>query len=122
MVVEQFNDWLKLLVHIWEDKKPQEVIELVAENFTWYETPFKKPINTKEELIKEWKNVLNQKDLNLEITSLGVIDNTGYARWKATFTLINTENKLRYEGIYQVLLNNKGKCTEFREWFNFIEV
>ena len=50
MTRQQFDKWLKDLKTAWESKNPNAALDLVAEKFIWYETPFIKPLSTKQEL------------------------------------------------------------------------
>lgn len=63
--------------------------------------------------------MLDQKDVTVEFEILSVSERMGIAKRNANFTKISSGEHLTYEGIYQVFLDKAGKCTEFREWFNF---
>lgn len=118
MTHRQFRIWLDKLKSIWETKNPNAATNLVAEKFLWYETPFDQPFTVKEQLIKEWKTVLNQEDISVTDKILSVNENFGIARWKATFIRFPSHEKATLEGIYQVSLNQKGECVEFHQWYN----
>ncbi len=35
-----FSSWFDQLCDIWQNKKPQGIVEICADEFKWYETPF----------------------------------------------------------------------------------
>ena len=56
--------WVNKMGQAWIDKNPQAILPLFAEKFTYYESPFEKPLITKKELIALWQDVPNfQKDI-----------------------------------------------------------
>lgn len=118
MAHQQFEEWLNKLKNVWEKRDPASVVTLCADKFLWFETPFAEPYSTKEQLLKEWQCVLNQEDISVSYEILSVEDTTGIARWNATFTRLPSEEKAFLDGIFQVILDDKGKCTEFHQWYN----
>ncbi|MEX2008391.1 MAG: nuclear transport factor 2 family protein [Candidatus Spechtbacterales bacterium] len=118
MTKEHYKEWLERLVHIWETKNPNAVLDLVAEKFIWHEAPFEKPITTKEDLLQEWQTILNHEEINVTYEIYTVEDNVGIAHWRATFTRVPSKEKARLDGIYKVTLDEEGKCTEFHQWYN----
>ncbi|HUD05260.1 MAG TPA: nuclear transport factor 2 family protein [Patescibacteria group bacterium] len=118
MTKEQFEDWLKKLINVWEPKNPNGVLDLVAEKFLWYETPFDDLITTKEKLLQEWQTVLDQDDIKVTYEILSLENNIGIAHWHATFTRLSSGEKAELDGIYKVILDENGKCTEFHQWYN----
>lgn len=119
MTIEQFNEWLKGLKGAWETKNPQAAVDLCADSFIWYETPFGKPITTKQELLEEWQTVpLNQKDISMSYEIITITDDFGLAHWNAKFTRLPSGEQAHLDGIYKVMLNDKNLCTEFHQWYN----
>ncbi len=119
MTHRQFKEWLDQLVYIWVHKQPEKVPDLCAHNFSWHETPFSAPYTTKRDLLKSWQSVKNQKHISVSYNILCVEKNVGIANWIAKFTIIPSGEKRVMNGIYQVLLDEKGKCIEFHQWFNY---
>lgn len=116
--MEQFRNWLDILKTAWETKNPELALELCAEKFIWYETPFQDPITTKQDLLNEWKSVKTHKDIFMTYEILSYSDNTGIAKWSAVFKRLPEETNAALEGIYLVKLDSQGKCTEFHQWYN----
>lgn len=118
MTRHKFSGWLKNLKKAWETRNPKKALELCAENLLWYETPFGKPLQTRNEVLKEWKSILNQKDISVFYEVLNVYKNVGIAHWTASFRRLPSREKVLLDGIFKVTLNQKGECTEFRQWYN----
>jgi len=118
MINNKFDEWFEKLREIWLNKTPNKVESLVADKFFWYENPFQPPIKTKEELLNEWQSILNHKRLSIDYKIISVQNNIGIATAESTFTLIDTKVRVEMKGIWFVILDKEGKCTEFRQWFN----
>lgn len=118
MTNQTFSNWLNKLKIAWETKNPNAATDLCAEKFLWHETPFSKPLETKEQLLEEWKSVLNQENISVSYEILSIYENFGIAHWTAKFTRIPSEGKANLDGIFKVKLNESGLCTEFRQWWN----
>ncbi len=114
----QFKNWLGKLVNAWESKAPSEVLDLIAEKFIWYDAPFDKPITTRDELLEEWQSILNHDEIKVTYEILSVENNTGIAHWHAIFTRLSSKENAELDGIYMAVLDDKGKCTEFHQWYN----
>ncbi|MCL5970417.1 MAG: hypothetical protein M1450_02880 [Patescibacteria group bacterium] len=113
-----FENWLNQLKIIWESKNYQEIVNIVADKFAWHETPFQKPYTTKEELVNDWKTILDQDNIKVDYQILSVQNDLGLAQWSASFDRLSSKEKAELSGIFAVKLNKEGKCTEFCMWFN----
>ena len=121
MIDNKFSEWFESLKEIWLNKTPDKVESMVADKFIWYENPFQPPIITKEELLNEWQSILNHKRLSINYKIISVQNNIGIAIAESIFTLIDTKVRVEMKGIWFVILDKEGKCTEFRQWFNIKE-
>jgi hypothetical protein len=115
---EQFENWFNKLIDVWESKNPNGVLELVAEEFIWHDAPFDKPIITKEALVQEWQSILNHDEIKVAYQILSIENNIGIAHWHAAFTRLPSKENAELDGIYQAILDENGKCTEFHQWYN----
>lgn len=118
MTKESFTSWLKSLKKVWEEKNPEGAIELCADEFLWHETSFNQPLTTKEQLLNEWKSILDQENIQVSYDVLSVAENIGIAHWSAKFIRLTSKEKVELDGIFMVSLNEKGLCIEFRQWYN----
>lgn len=115
---QRYIYWFEKLKEIWVTQNPSQIATLCANSFMWYETPFDKPITTKEKLVEEWQSVLHQEDISLVYEVLSLNENSGFAHWHAQFTLVYTKERVELDGIFQVKLEESGRCKEFRQWYN----
>jgi hypothetical protein len=118
MTQQQFIIWLEKLKEIWETGTPDGVVSLCADQFIWHETPFNEPLVTKEELIRDWRGILDQKDIKISYQILDIKDNIGIAKWHATFSRLSSKEEVELDGIFQVSLDKQGQCVEFHQWYN----
>jgi len=118
MTNKQFSDWLERLKNAWETKNPGSIVDLCSEEVLWYETPFSKPLKTKGDILKEWQSVLNQENISISYKILCISENLGIAQWLATFTKLPSKQRVVFDGIFQISLNERGECVEFHQWFN----
>ena len=115
---QQFDIWLKKLKDIWEKKEPLKIIDLCAEKFLWFETPFSKPYSTKEQLLKDWQGILSQKNIIFTYEILCTNKQMGIIHWSVQFVRTSSEEKVSLDGIFQVILNEQGKFKEFHQWYS----
>lgn len=118
MTQEQFNNWLEKLKIAWETRNPKAAVNLCAEKFIWHETPFSKPLETKNQLLNEWQSVLKQEGISFSYEILSVNEEFGIAKWSATFTRLPSKERFKLDGIFKVYLDENGNCTEFHQWYN----
>lgn len=118
MTKQGFDKWLRRLRNAWEKRNPDIAVDLCGEKFLWHETPFDEPLKTKEQLLREWENVLNQENISVSYEILSINKNVGIAHWSATFTRIPSKENATLDGIFKITLNKQGKCTEFHQWYN----
>jgi len=107
--------WFEELRRIWIKKDLENVPNLLAENFLYYESPFELPLTTTDAVKKEWEPVKGQIISQLDIHPIFLAGNRGVA----TYTLILGEAGKQQisSGVYFVEINNKGKATLFRQWW-----
>jgi hypothetical protein len=116
---ELFAMWMKNMQDAWESKNPQLAADLCSShNLKYYENIFQAPITTKEEVKKIWEDVPNDQDnihFNYEI--IGTIENVNISRWNVTFYSKKNNQQFRMDGIFHVILDDQGLCTDFKQWW-----
>ena len=65
---------------------------------------------TVEEIKEEWNHVKNEEIHKIEIKILAIDENTVIANWYLE------QNNDVYDGIYQIMFNNKNECIYFKSW------
>lgn len=64
-----------------------------------------------------WKAVEeNQKDINYKYEIISFDENICVINRQMTRTMTKTNEKQKIDGIFQISLNNKGKCILFKQW------
>jgi hypothetical protein len=114
----KFDEWFLKLKEIWESKNPNEIINICADNFVYYESPFEKPYTTKEELLKDWQGILNQDNIHVSVKTISTNNDLGIAQWNAKYEKVPSREKVELSGIFTVRLDNNGRCIEFHMWYN----
>src|SRR5690348_7631471 len=115
---QQFAKWLEDLKRAWEERDPSLLQGILNDELNYYEVPSEKPYTTKESVIKLWEDVpQSQQNIQFNYNILYTNENQGFAHWTASFERIAKNIKAHLDGIFIVTLNEKGLCTEFRQWW-----
>lgn len=111
--------WLDAYGQAWETRDPRAAADLFAEEATYRETPFDKPLKGREEISGYWSGVpRSQRDISFSYEILAVTEEEGIAHWSANYTRLPTNGPVELDGIFLVRLDASGRCTEFREWWH----
>jgi len=122
MTHQQIKNWLDKLKNIWENKIPDEIVNICADNYLWYETPFAKPYQNKEQILADWRGILNQENISMTYEILDVGDDFGIAHWHASFLRLPSQEEVVLDGIFKVSLDDQGKCLEFHQWVSVKDI
>ena len=111
MIKREFAEkWIYKLKKYWFEKNIDGVCSLFTNTKFYQETPFIKPFLTIEEIKEEWYHVKNEEIHNIEINVLAIDGNTVIANWYLE------QNNDVYDGIYQIMFNDKNECIYFKSW------
>ena len=111
MIKREFAEkWIYKLKKYWLEKNIGGVCSLFTNTKFYQETPFIKPFLTIEEIKEEWYHVKNEEIHNIEINVLAIDGNTVIANWYLE------QNNDVYDGIYQIMFNDKNECIYFKSW------
>lgn len=109
-------EWFSALGDIWIRKDSGRIATLMAPSFRYHEEPFSDPITSVEELVSMWKEVEDQDLQGLNIHFLGVAGEAGIATWDCK--IAGKDGPIEMSGVYLVSLDESGRCTLFRQWWN----
>lgn len=101
--------WCNDLKQFWEHKEIDSIVNLFDENVIYYETP-KLKINSISDIQQMWEEIKGQNTTNIKLNIL-CIDNK---KCVANYILNDTTT---YDMIYEIELNDKGKCVYFKQWY-----
>ncbi len=101
----------------WKQLDWRRTIETLSRDVKYYETPIDEPCKNFEEVINLWNVVEeNQKDINYKYKIISFDENTCIINWQMTRTMTKNNVKQEIDGIFQISLNEEGKCIYFKQW------
>lgn len=95
--------WFQKLKDVWLRQAVDEISELVAPEFAYYEEPFEAPITDVATLVSEWQTVREQDIEHLEIEPRVCTEREGTARYHFIATIAGERHESR--GAYYVRLD-----------------
>ena len=115
-----FDSWLRNYGRCWEAGDSTGIRELFAEGAKYYETPFDEPMIGLDAIEQYWKDGAEQaqKEVKFRYASTLVRENTGVARWQASFVRVPSGVLVELDGFLEAEFNENGQCTSFREWWH----
>ena len=119
MNMSELERWLGAYGEVWENRDAEGVAQLFQDDALYFETPYAEPFRGREGIKGYWSNVTaDQRDITFESEPVGVIGNTGIAKWSAKFTLASNDAKVELNGVFLLDFNEQGLCTTLREWWH----
>jgi len=116
-MLEKYNNWTKEFMESWKELDWKRTLKILDKEVKYYENPIDEPCKTFEDVINLWNVVAdNQKDINYEYEIVAYNDNTCVINWQMTRTMTSNNTKQEIDGIFQISLNEDGKCTYFKQW------
>lgn len=117
MLKEKYEKWTKEFMESWKELDWKRTLETLDKNVEYYENPIDKPCQKFEEVTNLWNIVAdNQKDISYEFEIISYNENTCIVNWQMARTMTKSETKQEIDGIFQVSINDEGKCTFFKQW------
>ena len=117
MLKEKYEKWTKEFMESWKELDWKRTLETLDKNVEYYENPIDKPCQNFEEVTNLWNIVAdNQKDISYEFEIISYNENACIVNWQMTRTMIKIGAKQEIDGIFQVSINDEGKCTYFKQW------
>ena len=117
MLKEKYTNWAKEFMDSWKELDWKRTLKTLSENVEYYENPIDKPCANFEEVINLWSVVAdNQKDIDYKFEVVAFNEETCIINWQMTRRMTNGNVKQEIDGIFQVSLNDEGKCTYFKQW------
>lgn len=113
------RDWFRRINLAWERLDAAAATALFADNAEYQDYPFDAPLRGKQAIRAYWDDVArSQRDVHTSYEVLSVCGNTSIVHWTASFMRVPSGQKVRLDGIAEVTLDKRGKCTLFREWWD----
>ena len=114
---EKYDIWIKEFMESWKQLDWRRTLETLSKDVKYYENPIDEPCKNFEEVINLWNVVEeNQKDIDYKYKIISFDENICIINWQMTRTMIKTNVKQNIDGIFQISLNEDGKCSYFKQW------
>ena len=114
---EKYENWTREFMDSWKELDWKRTLKLLNKNVKYYEKPIDKPCRNFEEVTNLWNVVAdNQKDIEYKFKILAHNDETCIVNWQMTRVMTKGNTKQEIDGIFQISLDEEGKCTYFKQW------
>ena len=107
----------------WKNRDVERVMSTIAEDCAYYETVFDKPCLDIHAIRRLWEVAPEyQKDIEYSYEILAENEKCGIIHFRLTRTVLATGNRVEMDGIFQVSLDEAGRCTYFKQWLSVREI
>ena len=114
---EKYDIWTKDFMESWKQLDWRRTLETLSKDVKYYENPIDEPCKNFEEIVNLWNVVEeNQKDINYKYEIISFDENVCIINRQMTRTMKITNIKQDIDGIFQISLNEEGKCSYFKQW------
>ena len=120
MTLEELDRWLEVYGRAWERQDVDAFLACYAEDAVYHWGPWGEPLRGHDEIRAATDNATaQQEDIRFGHEPLAITpDGRGIARWWVSIKLKGEDTIEENEGIFLVTLDENGRCTDFREWWN----
>lgn len=120
LTLERFTTWLTEYGRASAVNDPRASADLFAPDARYYENPFDEPMVGREAIYEYWnKGAQNLKDKESTFEILAVKGGTVIARWRSSFTVIESGKRLALDCLFVAEFDDGGLCRTFREWWHY---
>lgn len=113
------SQWFGRLNEAWEERDPAAAAALFSSNANYWDDPFGRPQRGINEIRAYWNDVsTSQRDVHTRYEVLSSCGRTSLVHWTARFTRFPSMQKVRLDGIAEIILDRHGQALSFREWWN----
>lgn len=118
-MLTNYLKWVTEFMESWKELDGEKTAELLSKNVKYYETPNGEPCGSWDEVLELWKVVpYNQKEISYSFDIICHSETYCIVNWKMSRIFISElkERKQYIDGIFQIALDNTGKCNFFKQW------
>jgi hypothetical protein len=117
MIKEKYDLWIKEFMESWKNLDWKKTLTTLSTDVEYYENPIDSPCSDFNEVSKLWCVVAdNQKDIEYKYQILFYDEDFCIVNWQMTRVMTNGNIKQEIDGIFQISLDNEGKCKYFKQW------
>ncbi len=113
----RYDKWTKEFMESWKELDWERTLKTLDIDVKYYENPIDFPCASFDDVVNLWNVVAdNQKDISYKYEIVAYNENTCIINWQMTRTMTKNDVKQEIDGIFQVSVNEEGKCTFFKQW------
>ena len=116
-LLKKYDKWTKEFMESWKELDWERTLKTLDIDVKYYENPIDFPCASFDEVVNLWNVVAdNQKDIEYKYEIVAYNENTCIINWQMTRVMTKNNVKQEIDGIFQVSVNEEGKCTFFKQW------
>lgn len=118
-MLANYSEWITKFMDSWKSLDGEKTAELLSKDVEYYETPNGTPCASWEEVLELWRVVpQNQRDISYSFNIVCYSQEVCIVNWKMERVFIKGlgASKQYIDGIFQISLDNNGKCKFFKQW------
>ncbi|HWQ59947.1 MAG TPA: nuclear transport factor 2 family protein [Candidatus Fimivivens sp.] len=121
--MKNYDSWMKGFMEGWKNRDVEAVMATIAGNCAYYETVFDEPCPDIDAIRGLWKVVPeNQKDIEYSYEILAENEEYGIFHFQLARTVLPEGNRVEMDGIFQISVDEAGRCIYFRQWRSVREI
>ena len=114
---DRYDKWTKEFMESWKELDWERTLKTLDKNVKYYENTIDSPCDSFDDVVNLWNVVAdNQKDIEYKYEIVAYNADTCIINWQMTRVMTKNEVKQEIDGIFQVSVNDEGKCTFFKQW------
>lgn len=119
LMEKEFEEWMLKYQEAWESRNPDLAVNLFSEDAKYYLSPFDNSYNGQIEIRDYWEDVpIFQTNNKFDFKVLFIKGNKGYAHCHGTFELVVSGDVNEMDGIFEVEMDENGKCKRLMQWWH----
>lgn len=116
-MLEKYDVWTKEFMESWKELDWKRTLDVIAKDCKYYENPVDEPCANFDEIVKLWEVVKeNQKDITYSYEIVAYNEDVAIVNWQMKRAFIPTNSVQNIDGIFEIAVNDEGKCTLFKQW------
>lgn len=116
---DRYQEWTTLMMESWRKLEGAKTADLFSEDVEYYETLDSPPCDSFAAVKRLWEVVPeNQSNISYKFEVISTNDDCGIINWimHRTFKTETSVLNQYIDGIFQIKLNENGKCCYFKQW------
>lgn len=114
---EKYDKWIYEFMESWKELDWKRTLNTLNKNVEYYENPIDNACKSFDEVINLWNIVGdNQKDIEYKYEIVSFNEDFCIVNWQMMRTMTKNNTRQEIDGIFQVAINDEGKCTYFKQW------